>query len=81
MCHSLASLQHRHFNTRRIGGPETCLFTFRGADAFSFGDGIRLQHEAYFPALGKPLRTVVRVTQKEQQPVRIPIPVLNRKRS
>lgn len=45
MCHSLASLQHRHFNTRRIGGPETCLFTFRGADAFSFGEGIRLQHE------------------------------------
>jgi hypothetical protein len=75
MCHSLANLEHHHFKYETHRRPGDVHIHFFGADAFSFGEGVRLQDgdvmQIHFPAMGKPLRNTVRQTQRERQPVRI----------
>jgi hypothetical protein len=65
MCHSLANIEHHHFKFelhRRSGDIHIHFF---GADAFSFGEGIRLENgdtmQVRFDGFGKPLRNKVRV--------------------
>lgn len=63
MCHSLENLEHHHFKYpahRRAGDVHVHFF---GADAFSFGDGVKLVDgdvmEVSFPPLGRPLRNML----------------------
>jgi hypothetical protein len=60
MCHSLANIEHHHFkydSHRRAGDLHVHFF---GADAFSFGDSLRLQEgdvmQVHFEGFGRPLR-------------------------
>jgi hypothetical protein len=75
MCHSLANLEHHHFKYEAHRRPEDLHIHFFGADAFSFGDGVRLQDEdsveICFSALGWPLKNTVRIAPCEQKPVSI----------
>ncbi len=66
MCHSLAeSLEHHHFKFEAHRRPGDVHVHFFGADAFSFGEGLRLaegdvmqvQFEGFGRALRNPLRT------------------------
>jgi hypothetical protein len=65
MSHSLANMEHHHFKYdahRRAGDAHVHFF---GADAFSFGEGIRLQDGdlmvVSFAGFGRPLRNPIRV--------------------
>jgi len=42
MCHSLANIEHHHFKFDAHRRPGDIHVHFFGADAFSFGEGIRL---------------------------------------
>ena len=65
MCHSLANLEHHHFKFEAHRRPGDLHVHFFGADAFSFGEGIRLVHgdviEVRWYGFGRPLRNTVRV--------------------
>ncbi|HLH35944.1 MAG TPA: AraD1 family protein [Alloacidobacterium sp.] len=75
MCHSVANLEHHHFKYELHRRPGDAHVHFFGADAFSFGDDIRLQDgdvmEINFPALGRPLRNRLKVATEKQQLVSI----------
>lgn len=75
MCHSLANLEHHHFKYPTHRRPGDVHIHFFGADAFSFGDGVRLQDgdemSIDFPALGRPLRNRVTVEREEQRLVEV----------
>ena len=43
MCHTLANLEHHHFKYPAHRRPGDAHIHFFGADAFSFGDGVRLE--------------------------------------
>jgi hypothetical protein len=64
MCHSLANIEHHHFKFEAHRRPGDVHVHFFGADAFSFGDGIRLEDgdvmQVQFVGFGKPLRNTVR---------------------
>ncbi len=65
MCHSLANMEHHHFKFEVHRRPGDVHIHFFGADAFSFGEGIRLEDgdvmQVRFDGFGKPLRNAVRV--------------------
>jgi hypothetical protein len=65
MCHSLANLEHHHFKFESHRRPGDIHVHFFGADAFSFGEGIRLFNEdvmvVNFQGFGRPLRNPLRV--------------------
>ena len=65
MCHSLANIEHHHFKFELHRRPGDLHIHFFGADAFSFGEGIRLEDgdvmQVRFDGFGRPLRNVVRV--------------------
>jgi len=65
MCHSLVNIEHHHFKFEPHRRPGDVHIHFFGADAFSFGEGIRLADgdvmEVRFEGFGKPLRNTVRV--------------------
>jgi len=65
MCHSLANLEHHHFKFEAHRRPGDVHVHFFGADAFSFGDGLRLQDGdvmgVQFSGFGRPLRNRLRV--------------------
>jgi hypothetical protein len=65
MCHSLANLEHHHFKYEEHRTAGDAHVHFFGAGAFSFGAGISLEDgdvmEVAFPALGRPLRNILRV--------------------
>jgi hypothetical protein len=65
MCHSLANIEHHHFKFELHRRPGDVHVHFFGADAFSFGEGIRLENgdmmQVRFDGFGKPLRNTVRV--------------------
>ncbi|MGH9589916.1 MAG: AraD1 family protein [Terracidiphilus sp.] len=71
MCHSLANLEHHHFKYRAHRRSGDVHIHFFGADAFSFGEGLRLQDgdevSIDFPALGRPLRNRVTVEREQQR--------------
>jgi hypothetical protein len=72
MCHSLANLEHHHFKFEPHRRPGDIHIHFFGADAFSFGEGIRLCEGdvmvVAFHGFGRPLRNPLRV---ETCPVRL----------
>jgi hypothetical protein len=65
MCHSLANMEHHHFKFELHRRPGDVHIHFFGADAFSFGEGIRLEDgdvmQVRFDGFGRPLRNVVHV--------------------
>lgn len=65
MCHSLANIEHHHFKFEAHRRPGDVHVHFFGADAFSFGEGLRLVEgdwmQVSFEGFGKPLRNRVRV--------------------
>ena len=64
MCHSLANIEHHHFKFDFHRRPGDLHIHFFGADAFSFGDGIRLQDgdvmQVRFDGFGRALRNPLR---------------------
>jgi hypothetical protein len=65
MCHSLANMEHHHFKFEAHRRPGDLHVHFFGADAFSFGEGIRLVAgdvmQVRWDGFGRPLRNPVRV--------------------
>ena len=63
MSHSVANLEHHHFKFEAHRRPGDLHIHYFGADAFSFGDGIRLQDgdimEVHFEGYGRALRNTV----------------------
>lgn len=76
-CHSLANLEYHHFKYEAHRDPGDVHIHFFGADAFSFGEGVRLENgdsvEIEAPALGKPLQNFIRIEQEKEQPVRVAV--------
>jgi hypothetical protein len=75
MCHALVNLEHHHFKYeahRRAGDVHVHFF---GADAFSFGEGIRLQDgdmvEIGAPGFGRTLRNPIVIAGQEEQPMQV----------
>jgi hypothetical protein len=70
MCHSLANMEHHHFKFEAHRRPGDIHVHFFGADAFSFGEGVRLEDgdwmQVEFERFGKPLRNSVCVTSQAQ---------------
>lgn len=68
MCHSLANMEHHHFKFEHHRRPGDVHVHFFGADAFSFGEGIRLEDgdwmQVAWDGFGRPLRNRVRVAQE-----------------
>ncbi len=60
MSHTVANLEHHHFKFEAHRRPGDLHIHFFGADAFSFGDGVRLQDgdvmQVRFEGFGRPLR-------------------------
>ena len=73
MCHSLANMEHHHFKFAAHRRPGDVHIHFFGADAFSFGEGIRLADgdvmQVRWDGFGRPLRNAVRVIGGEDVPV------------
>lgn len=67
MCHSLANMEHHHFKFQGHRRPGDIHVHFFGADAFSFGEGVKLEDgdwmQVHFEGFGRPLRNVVRVSR------------------
>jgi hypothetical protein len=65
MCHSLANLEHHHFKFEAHRRPGDVHVHFFGADAFSFGDGVRLADgdvmKVQWAGFGRALRNPLRV--------------------
>ncbi|HYO82219.1 MAG TPA: AraD1 family protein [Bryobacteraceae bacterium] len=64
MCHSLANIEHHHFKFPAHRRPGDVHIHFFGADAFSFGEGVRLQDgdvmQVEWLGCGRPLRNPLR---------------------
>jgi len=64
MCHSLANIEHHHFKFESHRRPGDLHIHFFGADAFSFGDGVRLADgdvmQVRFDGFGRALRNPLR---------------------
>lgn len=69
MSHSLANLEHHHFKFDGHRRPGDVHIHFFGADAFSFGEGIRLERgdilEVHFSGYGRPLRNPLERVQAQ----------------
>jgi hypothetical protein len=65
MCHSLANLEHHHFKFEAHRRPGDVHVHFFGADAFSFGEGVRLADgdvmKVQWAGFGRALRNPLRV--------------------
>jgi len=65
MCHSLANIEHHHFKFEPHRRPGDIHVHFFGADAFSFGEGVRLANgdimQVQFAGFGRPLRNPIRI--------------------
>lgn len=75
MCHSLANLEHHHFKFEAHRRPGDVHVHFFGADAFSFGEGIRLIDgdvmQVRWDGFGRPLRNPVRVLPGQDRLVEV----------
>ncbi len=75
MSHSLGNLEHHHFKypQHRLAGDVH--IHFFGADAFSFGESLRLQTgdvmQVHWPALGRALRNPLRVGERVETPTEV----------
>lgn len=77
MCHSLANLEHHHFKFAGHRQDGRLHVHFLGADALSFGEGIRLQAgdttEVHFEGFGRPLRNLITHNNADQKPVTVQV--------
>ncbi|MBV9039261.1 MAG: GguC protein [Acidobacteriaceae bacterium] len=75
MCHSLPNLEHHHFKYETHRRPGDVHIHVLGADAFSFGDGLRLNQgdimEVSFPQFGRPLRNRLKIQNSSEVPVSV----------
>jgi hypothetical protein len=75
MCHSLANMEHHHFKFDAHRRPGDVHVHFFGADAFSFGEGIRLNDgdvmQVRWDGFGRALRNPVRAAGGEQKVVEV----------
>lgn len=71
MCHTLANMEHHHFKHPAHRRPGDLHVHFFGADAFSFGDRIKLQDgdvtQVQFSGFGRPLRNSIHVDSSSQR--------------
>ena len=65
MCHTVANLEHHHFKYPGHRHPGDAHIHFFGADAFSFGDGVRMKNgdmmEIELAGFGRALRNPIRI--------------------
>jgi hypothetical protein len=77
MSHSVANLEHHHFKYPQHRRPGDAHVHFFGADAFSFGEGVALQTsdvmEVSFMQLGSPLRNPLRISERPEALVSVPV--------
>lgn len=75
MCHSLQNIEHHHFKFEAHRRRGDVHIHFLGADAFSFGAGVRLQDgdvmRVSFEGLGRPLRNPLRVEARQEKLVEV----------
>jgi hypothetical protein len=75
MCHSLANMEHHHFKYPQHCEPGDVHIHFFGAGAFSFGEGIALEHgdvmDICFDGFGRPLRNPIRIASSEPRLVEV----------
>jgi hypothetical protein len=75
MCHSLANIEHHHFKFEAHRRPGDVHIHFFGADAFSFGEGIRLSDgdimQVRWDGFGRALRNPVRIAAGEPVPIAV----------
>ena len=73
MAHSVANMEHHHFKFAGHRQPGMVHVHFFGADALSFGDGVRLQAgdvaEVRFEGFGRALRNGIQVEEPGTRPV------------
>jgi hypothetical protein len=71
MCHSLRNIEHHHFKFEEHRRPGDVHIHFFGADAFSFGEGVRLEDgdimEIQFEDFGRALRNPVRIAAHSEK--------------
>jgi hypothetical protein len=71
MSHTVANLEHHHFKYTVHRRPGDAHLHFFGADAFSFGDGIRLEDGdvtvVAFEGFGRPLRNPIHVDRAARE--------------
>jgi hypothetical protein len=71
MCHSLTNMEHHHFKFEAHRRPGDVHVHFFGADAFSFGEGVKLADgdvmSVRFDGFGRPLRNPLRVIPGENK--------------
>lgn len=75
MSHTLANLEHHHFKFDGHRRPGDVHIHFFGADAFSFGEGIRLEEgdimQVHFGGYGRPLRNPLHKASGVPWPVEV----------
>ncbi|HLG40023.1 MAG TPA: AraD1 family protein [Chitinophagaceae bacterium] len=75
MAHSLANLEYHHFKYADHRQPLQAHVHFFGADAFSFGAGIRLQTEdemhVQWEGMGRPLVNTIKIEIEEESLIRV----------
>jgi hypothetical protein len=75
MSHTVANLEHHHFKYPAHRRPGDAHVYFFGADAFSFGEGVRLQDgdvmEIELEGFGRPLRNPLHVDNSKPELVRV----------
>ena len=75
MCHSLANIEHHHFKFESHRRPGDLHIHFFGADAFSFGDGVRLEDgdimQVRFEGFGRALRNPLSRAQLPERVVAV----------
>lgn len=75
MNHSLRNLEHHHFKFAQHRSPGDLHLHFLGADALSFGQGIRLGDgdvmQIEFQGFGRPLSNPVHIIKGPQEPVEV----------
>lgn len=75
MCHTVANLEHHHFKYPAHRRPGDAHVYFFGADAFSFGDGVRLADgdvmEIELAGFGRALRNPIRVKRAKAKFVEV----------
>lgn len=73
MAHSLENLEYHHFKYEQHRIPGTVHIHFFGADAFSFGENIRLQDgdimNVSFEGFGRPLRNPITISKEPEKMV------------
>ena len=75
MCHSLANIEHHHFKFDAHRRPGDVHIHFFGADAFSFGDKVRMDDgdvmEIELAGFGRALKNPIRIDRAKPKLVTV----------